>query len=140
MRAPASLAARASDRFRSMSIVRWAAKEPAAARVVPRAEMKTVGAGSMVDKAEGHSVESELAWTWRIVVESVGLDGRGLRVRAWSWAIWGVFSEGASRLLRICEPFLLWVGWVSLVLDVDGGCAGDWWWTFGTYDEACAAD
>jgi len=50
---PASLAARARDRFSSTSILCWASREPAFTRVVPRAERKREGPLGW-GKREGH--------------------------------------------------------------------------------------
>lgn len=68
---PAAWAARASERFRSRSTARWAAREPAAARVVPSAVMKMSGWG-VEGKAAGQ-VEGEAEAMGVSFGEEVGL-------------------------------------------------------------------
>ena len=94
-------AARASSTFRSTSIARWASSDPALARVVPRAVMKSCVAGGYEAGQVDVSVEMmgwSLAAAVVVLVVLVLVEvSRARREKAWT-----VLMDGlARRILRM---------------------------------------
>lgn len=104
---PAFFAAVASSRLRSWSILYWLEKEPAAARVVPRAEKKMLGLGVRVERLVDQEFESSEVMA--LSFEESARGGRRERVviwlvrgwlsRAWSmWLPWEKALEGGNAI------------------------------------------
>ena len=85
-------------------MARWAGREPAFARVVPRAERNRDGGGASVLRVEAQVLESGRMSGWSFEeVGPPGVEGRGRRVGAW---------------------MVLMVGWVRRVVSIWLPCRG----------------
>lgn len=80
-------------------MVRWAASDPADARVVPRAERKIDGRGERVERVGAQVAVSELICDLRAVLGRV--EGRVRRASACTEVKAGL----EARILRIWEPY-----------------------------------
>ena len=112
-------------------MARWAAREPAWARVVPRAEKRMVGAGWMLVRSEGHAELSFSRCGVRFV--EVVVVGRARRERVWIWI--GGWERRVWRMWEPCGSWWLalsvWMVVVVVVVVLGWGCV---------YHETCAAD
>lgn len=93
---PRALASRASSMLRSWSIFHWAARPPASARLVPRAEKTVLGVGER---------EASLVVHWVVSGSRMALS---LGEVALVWRremVWIVLNAGeAMRVVRMLEP------------------------------------
>ena len=96
---PASRAARASSTFSPCSILYWFSKPPAAARVVPKAEMKRSGVGLRDDSWAAHLLLS--SETNVVSLAGASEAAGGVRREIVSMRLTPVLE---IRLVRMWEP------------------------------------